>query len=62
MKILVRDRLDCKYLLPGTEMEDPYTIERDGVLYLAAEFATRGLGRGQTAILCDAIVSVDIVD
>ncbi len=62
MKILVRDRLDRKYGYPGTVMHDPYTMQFDGFLYLAAETARRGDGRGQTAILCDAIVSIEILD
>lgn len=51
MTIYVRTRLDAKYLLPGTIMVDPYTEERHGHLYLVSE---------GTAILCDAIVSIDL--
>lgn len=54
MKITVQDRLSAKYMLPPTEMVDPFTIERDGFLYLTSDSPYR------TAILCDAIVAIEI--
>lgn len=56
MTITVRTRLDRKYMFPGTVMVDPYTEERSyngfpPALYLVSE---------GTAILCDAIVSIEL--
>ena len=52
MTITVVTRLDRKYFLPGHEMVDPYTEDRNGHLYLVSQ------GEYQTAILCDAIVEI----
>jgi len=54
MTISVLTRLDRKYMLPATVMVDPYTEDRNGYLYLVSEDEYR------TAILCDAIVSIDL--
>lgn len=58
MTITVTTRLDRKYLLAGTEMTNPYTEARlyngtEPSLYLVSE-------DGKTAILCDAIVSIEL--
>lgn len=55
MKVRVRNTLDRKYMLPGTVMTDPYTEEKDGSLYLAADSEW-----GRTWVLCVAIVSTQI--
>ena len=52
MTITVITRLDRKYFLPGHDMVDPYTEDRNGHLYLVSQ------GKYQTAILCDAIVDI----
>lgn len=54
MTITVRTRFDSKYMLAGSVMVDPYTEDRDGSLYLVSQ------GEHQTAILCDAIVSIEL--
>lgn len=54
MTITVTTRLDRKYMFSGTVMTDPYTEDRNGHLYLVSEDEYR------TAILCDAIVSIDL--
>ena len=51
--ILVRTRLDRKYMLPGQPMSDPYTEDRNGHLYLVS-------GDGTHAVLCEAIVDIDL--
>lgn len=56
MEIKVQDRLSLKYMLPPTVMVDPFTTERDGFLYLTSD------SRYRTAILCDAIVSIEITE
>ena len=53
MNVSVITRLDRKYMLPATVMTDVYSEERDGALYLVSQ------GKYSTAILCDAIVSIE---
>ncbi len=52
MTMTIITRLDRKYFLPGHDMVDPYTEDRNGHLYLVSQ------GEYQTAILCDAIVDI----
>mgnify|MGYP007090108086 CR=1 FL=1 len=55
MTVSVLTSLDRKYMLPAKIMTDIYSEERDGALYLVSQDKYR------TAILCDAIVSIEIV-
>ena len=54
MTITVTTRIDRKYMLAGSVMVDPYTEDRNGYLYLVSQ------GQYQTAILCDAIDSIEL--
>ena len=54
MTITVTTRLDRKYTLAGSVMVDPYTEDRNGYLYLVSQ------GQYQTAILIDAIDSIEL--
>ena len=56
MTVIVTTRLDKKYFHRGTTMNDPYTEERDGNLYLVCDPEPYM----RHAILCDAIVDVVI--
>jgi len=53
MNVSVLTRLDRKYMLPAHTLVDPYTEDRNGSFYLVSQ------GRHSTAILCDAIVSIE---
>lgn len=55
MNLTVRTTLDRKYMLLGTVMTDPYTEDLNGALYLVCD------NKYKTAILCDAIVSIEEV-
>lgn len=57
MIVTVRTTLDRKYMTPGQQMTDPYTEDRDGYLYLVTDTEW-----GSSAVLCDAIVSIEIVE
>jgi hypothetical protein len=54
--VIVTTRLDKKYFHRGTTMNDPYTEERNGNLYLVCDPEPYM----RQAILCDAIVDVVI--
>ena len=56
MTISVLTTLHRRNLLPAEVMNDPYTEDRNGVLYLVTDHAD-----GRTAFRCDAIVSVDFI-
>lgn len=53
MTIAVHTRLTRKYMHPAITMVDPYTEDRNGSLYLVCD------NEYNTAILCDAIVSIE---
>ena len=53
MNVSVLTRLDRKYMMPAHTLVDPYTEDRNGSLYLVSQ------DRYSTAILCDAIVSIE---
>jgi hypothetical protein len=54
MAISVHTRLSRKYMQAPTVVVDPYTEDRGGYLYLVSQDQYR------TAILCDAIVDIDL--
>jgi hypothetical protein len=58
MTITVRNTLDKKYMLPGTTLVNPYTEDRDGSLYLVGDNPKSNML--ESAILCSAIVSVEV--
>ena len=57
MQVIVRTDLDQKYFLPGTVMTDPYTVEREGALYLACDHPEGHVAR-QSFLRCDAITEI----
>ena len=59
MTITVRNTLDKKYMLPGTILVDPYTQDCDGSLYLVGNNPNAEML--ESAILCSAIVSVEVM-
>ena len=52
-EIKIHTRLTRKYFFAPEVMTDPYSEDRNGSLYLVN-------GDGNLAILCDAIVSIEI--
>ena len=55
MTISILTRLDRKYMHPATVMTDFYSEDRNGAMYLVSN------NKYSTAILCDAIVSIEIL-